>query len=114
MQAEQNDLITRIGPGTPCGALLRGYLAAGGAGRRVRPAARRPHGRAPRSRRRTCSARTSSCSATGRAAWSTALLRVLDRRGGRQSLHAGRADDAETRIQRSASGSEHGVAASAI
>ena len=25
MQAEQNDLITRIGPGTPCGALMRSY-----------------------------------------------------------------------------------------
>ncbi len=25
MQAEQNELITRIGPGTPCGALLRSY-----------------------------------------------------------------------------------------
>jgi phenylpropionate dioxygenase-like ring-hydroxylating dioxygenase large terminal subunit len=25
MHAEQNDLITRIGPGTPCGALLRSY-----------------------------------------------------------------------------------------
>ncbi|MGZ5240032.1 MAG: Rieske 2Fe-2S domain-containing protein [Caldimonas sp.] len=25
MQAEQNDLITRVGPGTPCGALMRSY-----------------------------------------------------------------------------------------
>ena len=25
MQAAQNDLITRIGPGTPCGALMRRY-----------------------------------------------------------------------------------------
>ena len=25
MHAEQNELITRIGPGTPCGALLRSY-----------------------------------------------------------------------------------------
>ena len=44
MQAEQNDLITRIGPGTPCGALMRQLLAAGGAARRVRPAPRSAHG----------------------------------------------------------------------
>ena len=25
MNAEQNELITRVGPGTPCGALLRSY-----------------------------------------------------------------------------------------
>ena len=25
MQAEQNELITRIGPGTPCGAMMRSY-----------------------------------------------------------------------------------------
>ena len=25
MQAEQNQLVTRIGPGTPCGALMRRY-----------------------------------------------------------------------------------------
>jgi phthalate 4,5-dioxygenase len=28
MQAEQNELITRIGPGTPCGALMRSYWQA--------------------------------------------------------------------------------------
>ena len=25
MKAEQNELVTRIGPGTPCGALMRQY-----------------------------------------------------------------------------------------
>ena len=25
MKAEQNELLTRIGPGTPCGALMRKY-----------------------------------------------------------------------------------------
>ena len=35
MSAQQNDLITRIGPGTPCGELHAALLAAGGAGRRA-------------------------------------------------------------------------------
>ncbi len=38
MQAAQNELITRIGPGTPCGDADAPLLAAGGAGRRIRPA----------------------------------------------------------------------------
>ena len=46
MQAEQNELITRVGPGTACGALLRQLLAAGRAARRVRSAARPAHGAA--------------------------------------------------------------------
>jgi phthalate 4,5-dioxygenase oxygenase subunit len=47
MQAAQNELITRIGPGTACGDADAPLLAAGGAARRVRPALRPAHGRAP-------------------------------------------------------------------
>jgi hypothetical protein len=32
MKAEQNELITRVGPGTPCGDGAAPLLAAGGAG----------------------------------------------------------------------------------
>ena len=61
MSQEQNDLITRIGPKTPAGKLMRHVLAAGRAGRRIamamRPikpvqAARREFRAVPRRRRR--------------------------------------------------------------
>ena len=47
MQAEQNELITRIGPGTPCGALMRSYWQPVALVDEFDPRARPAHGRAP-------------------------------------------------------------------
>ena len=78
MQAEQNELITRIGPGTRLRRADAQLLAAGGAARRVRSAARPAHGARGRSRRCACSARTWCCFATAPAAGacSTAPARI--------------------------------------
>ena len=75
MQAEQNELITRIGPGTACGALLRSYWQPVALLDEFDPRldARRRRGR---SRRCACSARTSFSFATAPAASACSIGRA--------------------------------------
>ena len=72
ISAEQNELITRVGPGTPCGALLRPT------GSRWRSPTSCPT--SGRSWRCACSARTSCCSATSRPARADRPLLPASRR----------------------------------
>ena len=77
MNAEQNELITRIGPGTPCGALLRSYWQPAALVDEFDPRSIRAW-RSGRSRRCACSGRTWCCSGRRRAAGacSTATARI--------------------------------------
>jgi phthalate 4,5-dioxygenase oxygenase subunit len=67
MKAEQNELITRVGPGTPCGDLLRRYWQPVALVDEFNPALD-PAWPCARSRRCACWARTWCCSRTPTAA----------------------------------------------
>ena len=61
LTAEQNELLTRIGPGTPCGDMMRRYW-------HPIAAVSELDGTSGTSAS-ACSAKTSCCTATSRAAW---------------------------------------------